>query len=111
MRRSSLYHSLALLGVLVLAACGGNDAGDQTTTTIAVADETTTTAALAPGPVVVPEFAFPVPDGATRVITSEPGILELEFPGGDGERIAEFYEQWTNEQGSWIEGLLRGPWA
>ncbi|MGI9647438.1 MAG: hypothetical protein ACR2OI_02855 [Acidimicrobiia bacterium] len=102
MRRSVLLTSLTLLGVLVLAACGGDDGGAQTTTTTTMADQATTTTTRAPtGPVEIPDFPFPVPDGATRVLASEEGFLELEYPGADAEQIAAFYQQWTTEQGSW----------
>jgi len=100
--RRSLRLFLALFGVLALAACGGDDAGDETITTTTVANQATTTTTVAPtGPIEIPDFPYPVPDGATRVIDSGEGFLELEYPGGDAEQIAAFYEQWTTEQGSW----------
>ena len=101
MRRSALLTSLTLLGVLVLAACGGGDAGEETITTTTGGDQATATTLTPTDPVAIPDFPFPVPDGATRVVTSEQGFLELEYPGDDAEQIAAFYEEWTSDQGSW----------
>ena len=50
----------------------------------------------------VPPSPFPVPEGVTRVIDSQDGHLELEYPGSEAEAIAAFYEEWTSGQGAWI---------
>jgi len=101
MRRSLLLTTLTLLGVLILAACDGSDAGDETSTTSTVGDQATTTTLAPTRPIEIPDFPFPVPDGASSVTTSEEGVLELGYPGDDAEQIAAFYAQWTTEQGSW----------
>ncbi|MGI9647566.1 MAG: hypothetical protein ACR2OI_03510 [Acidimicrobiia bacterium] len=52
----------------------------------------------------VPSSPYPVPDGVTRVIDSQVGvvgILELEYPGSEAEAIAGFYEEWTSNEGGW----------
>ena len=94
MRYPRLLAVMGLSVVFLLAACGGDDEGDAatTTTTVASADS-----------VQVPDHPFPVPDGATRVIMSEEGFLELGYPSADAERIAAFYEQWTSDEGSWTQ--------
>ena len=90
---------LALFGVLVLAACGSDDAKDEAATTTTEAPATTAVAE----PVQVPDFPIPAPDGATRVANPEEGLLELEYPIEDAERVVAFYVQWTSDQGSWTQ--------
>ncbi len=77
MPRSLILASLALLGVLVLSACGGDDAGDEAATTTTVGDQATTTTALASdaptsGPVTIEAAA----DFSTRPVVGTFEVTE-----------------------------------
>lgn len=55
----------------------------------------------------IPASPYPVPDGVTRVIDSQVGLvgfLELEYPGSEAEAIAAFYAEWTTNEGAWASG-------
>lgn len=104
------------LGVLILSACGSDDATDSATPLAAAEtdDAETNSEAQADsdvepsdgdgGTVDVPaDFAIPTVDGAVVVIDSLPGIpdgayLQLLYPGDRYDELVQFYEVWIGEQ-------------